>query len=233
MARRRPSTVLPVLPRGTGGARRRRGRTGLPRGGSYTLSGKYQARIKLNGKRRDLGTFENEEDAAAAYAAAKASGITGRPSPIKNHFKRGTGTARPPYPRASNSLQSNADAVLCCVAVVCGRQKSAEKAADGGADDAPDADGLRLHLPGPAACRAAPRAPRARSLQRHGRHCDAVAHGGLRLVAARRGGSHAERGTCACACSRHSRAMSMPWRSCACAWSARAWGGLRTVDKHG
>ena len=62
MARRRPSTVLPVLPRGTGSVRRRRRRTGLPRGVSYTLSGKYQARIKLNGKRRDLGTFENEED---------------------------------------------------------------------------------------------------------------------------------------------------------------------------
>ena len=86
MARRRPSTVLPVLPRGTGGARRRRRRTGLPRGVSYTLSGKFQARIKLNGKRRDLGTFENEEDAAAAYAAAKTTGITGRAEPDPEPF---------------------------------------------------------------------------------------------------------------------------------------------------
>ena len=145
MARRRPSTVLPVLPRGTGGARRRRRRTGLPRGVSYTLSGKYQARIKLNGKRRDLGTFENEEDAAAAYAAAKTTGITGRPSPIKNHFKRGTGTARLPHARASNSLQSNADAVLCCVPVVCGRRESAKEAEDGGDQDQRHAGGGR-HL---------------------------------------------------------------------------------------
>ena len=104
MARRRPSTVLPVLPRGTGGARPRKRRTGLPKGVSYTLSKKYQARIKLNGKRYDLGTFETKEDAAAAYAAAKTSGVAGRPSPNKNSAKRGTGTARLPHTHTSNSL---------------------------------------------------------------------------------------------------------------------------------
>ena len=66
MARRRPSSGLPVLQRSTGGTRPRKRRTGLPPGVSYTLSGKYQARIKLFGKRRDLGTFESKEEAAAA-----------------------------------------------------------------------------------------------------------------------------------------------------------------------
>ena len=144
MARRRPSTVLPVLPRGTGGAKPRKRRTGLPKGVSYTLSKKFQARIKLNGKRYDLGTFETKEDAAAAYAAAKTSGVAGRPSPNKNNVKRGTGTARLPHARASNSLQSNADAVLCCVPVVCGRRESAEEAEDGGDQDQRHAGGVRL-----------------------------------------------------------------------------------------
>ena len=89
MARRRPSTSLPVLPRGTGGSSRRKPRTGLPKGVSYTLSKKFQARIKLNGKRYDLGTFEDKDAAAAAYAAAKTSGVAGRPSPNKNSAKRG------------------------------------------------------------------------------------------------------------------------------------------------
>ena len=84
MARRRPSSGLPVLPRSTSGVRPRKRRTGLPPGVSYTTSGKYQARIKLNGKRRDLGTFECEEDAAAAYLVAKTTGTTDRPSPDGN-----------------------------------------------------------------------------------------------------------------------------------------------------
>ena len=101
MARRRPSTVLPVLPRGTGGARRRVRPTGLPQGVSYTLSKKYQARIKLNGKRYDLGTFNSKEEAAAAYDTAKQTGIAGRPSPVSNGVKRGTGTLLPPRMRAA------------------------------------------------------------------------------------------------------------------------------------
>ena len=96
MARRRASRSLPVLQRSTGGARPRKRRTGLPPGVSYTLSGKYQARIKLFGKRRDLGTFESKEEAAAAYVAAKATGTTDRPSPDGNRAQRGTGTALPP-----------------------------------------------------------------------------------------------------------------------------------------
>jgi hypothetical protein len=46
-----------------------------PPGVSKTASGKFQARIKLNGKRYDLGSnFNKVEEAAAAYAAAKLTG---------------------------------------------------------------------------------------------------------------------------------------------------------------
>ena len=72
------------------GASSRR-KAGHPPGVSKTLSGKFQARIKLNGKRYDLGsTFETAEEAAAAYNAAKLSGSTDRASP-KAHIQRGTG----------------------------------------------------------------------------------------------------------------------------------------------
>ena len=105
MARRRPSRALPVLRRNTGGTKPPTRRTGLPPGVSKTLSSKYQARIKLNGKRYDLGTFTCKEEAAAAYKAAKQTGIAGRPSPVSNGVKRGTGTPLPPRMRASNSSQ--------------------------------------------------------------------------------------------------------------------------------
>ena len=103
MARRRRSTGLPVLRRSTGGAKPPERRTGLPRGVSKTVSKKFQARIKLNGKRYDLGTFDCKEEAAAAYSTAKQSGIAGRPSPVSNGTKRGSGTPRPPRIRGSNS----------------------------------------------------------------------------------------------------------------------------------
>jgi hypothetical protein len=54
--------------------------------------------IKLNGKRYDLGTFMDEDAAAAAYADAKAAGVAGRPSPVANRTLRGTGTTRRPTP---------------------------------------------------------------------------------------------------------------------------------------
>ena len=101
MARRRPSSVLPVLSRTHGGPVKPKPRSGLPKGVSKTLSGKFQARIKLNGKRYDLGTFMDEDAAAAAYADAKAAGVAGRPSPVANRTSRGTGTAHPPHTRAS------------------------------------------------------------------------------------------------------------------------------------
>ena len=107
MARRRPSLALPVLRRSTGGAKPPKRRTGLPRGVSKTLSGNYQARIKLNGKRYDLGTLIFKEEAAAAYQAAKQSGIAGRPSPVAKGVKRGTGTPCPP------TLASNSSQLLC------------------------------------------------------------------------------------------------------------------------
>ena len=105
MARRRPSTVLPVLPRGTGGAKPRKRRTGLPKGVSYTLSKKYQARIKLNGKRYDLGTFETKEDAAAAYAAAKTSGVAGGQAPTR--ATPSAAQARPARPTPASRTRCN------------------------------------------------------------------------------------------------------------------------------
>lgn len=62
-------------------------------GVSKTASGKFQARIKLNGKRYDLGSnFDTPAEAAATYAAAKRAGHTERPSPKQNRVQRGTGT---------------------------------------------------------------------------------------------------------------------------------------------
>ena len=64
---------------------------GLPRGVSKTLSGRYQARIVLHGKRIDLGSFLSPEEAAAAYNEAKVKGTTERPSPCKGRARPGTG----------------------------------------------------------------------------------------------------------------------------------------------
>ena len=62
-------------------------------GVSKTASGKFQARIKLDGKRYDLGSnFETPEEAAAAYSKAKREGRTDRPSPKHERIMRGTGT---------------------------------------------------------------------------------------------------------------------------------------------
>ena len=58
---------------------------------SHTDTGKFQARIKLDGKRINLGSFDTAEDAAAAYRTAKASGFTCAESPQQNRVKRGTG----------------------------------------------------------------------------------------------------------------------------------------------
>ena len=62
-------------------------------GVAKTGSGKFQARIKLNGKRYDLGSnFNTPEEAAAAYSKAKREGRTDRPSPKHDRNIRGTGT---------------------------------------------------------------------------------------------------------------------------------------------
>ena len=65
--------------------------SGNPRGVNPTDTGKFQARITLEGKRINLGSFETAEAAGAAYAAAKAAGFTSMNSPKKNVHKRGTG----------------------------------------------------------------------------------------------------------------------------------------------
>ena len=68
--------------------------SGFPTGVSKTLSGKFQARIKLNGKRYDLGSnFTTPEEAGAAYQAAWQAGTTDRASPQHARVKRGTGTS--------------------------------------------------------------------------------------------------------------------------------------------
>ena len=65
----------------------------LPTGVLKTDTGKYQARIKLDGKRFNLGSFETPEEAASAYRTAKYNGFTVVASPKKIGVKRGTGAA--------------------------------------------------------------------------------------------------------------------------------------------
>lgn len=69
---------------------RRLNPSGLPIGVNRTDTGMYQARIKLNGKRINLGSFEKAEEAAEVYQNAKAHGYTCEASPQK-YRKRGTG----------------------------------------------------------------------------------------------------------------------------------------------
>ena len=45
-----------------------------PTGVTTTLSGKYQARIKIKGKRYDLGSYDTIEEAMEVYANAKHTG---------------------------------------------------------------------------------------------------------------------------------------------------------------
>ena len=58
---------------------------------SNTDTGKFQARIKLEGKRYNLGVFDTPDEAAAAYSTAKANGFTVAASPKQQKVKRGTG----------------------------------------------------------------------------------------------------------------------------------------------
>ena len=68
----------------------------FPPGVSKTLSGNFQARIVLDGKRYDLGSnFITEEEAAAAYSTAKRIGRADRPSPKHTRIQRGTGASQP------------------------------------------------------------------------------------------------------------------------------------------
>ena len=67
--------------------------SGCPEGVNKTNTGMFQARIRLNGKRINLGSFKTPEEAAAVYQQAKQSGFTCQPSP-KKYAKRGTGLAR-------------------------------------------------------------------------------------------------------------------------------------------
>ena len=65
--------------------------SGLPPGVNKTDTGMYQARVSLQGKRINLGSFETAEQAAEVYANAKAAGYTCMDSPQK-YAKRGTGS---------------------------------------------------------------------------------------------------------------------------------------------
>ena len=60
---------------------------------------KFQARIKLNGKRYDLGSnFTSPKEAGAAYLATKQAGATAKASPKHAWVKRGTGTSPIAHP---------------------------------------------------------------------------------------------------------------------------------------
>ena len=65
--------------------------SGLPPGVNKTDTGMFQARITLEGKRINLGSFATAEEAGQVYASAKAAGFTCKDSPKKNVHKRGTG----------------------------------------------------------------------------------------------------------------------------------------------
>ena len=65
-------------------------KSGCPPGVNRTDTGQYQARISLEGKRINLGSFATAEMAGAAYSAAKAAGFTCKDSP-KKYRQRGTG----------------------------------------------------------------------------------------------------------------------------------------------
>ena len=64
--------------------------SGCPPGVNRTDTGMFQARISLDGKRINLGSFATAEMAGEAYSAAKTAGFTCRDSPQK-YRKRGTG----------------------------------------------------------------------------------------------------------------------------------------------
>ena len=65
--------------------------SGNPPGVNPTDTGKFQARITLQGKRINLGSFATAEEAGQVYSNAKAAGFTCADSPKKNVHKRGTG----------------------------------------------------------------------------------------------------------------------------------------------
>ena len=70
-----------------------------PTGVTITLSGKHQARIKIKGKRYDLGSYDTMAEAMEIYSNAKRNGV-----PERGYLKRetnpkriarGTGAQRP------------------------------------------------------------------------------------------------------------------------------------------
>ena len=72
-------------------------------GVSTTLSGRYQARIRINGVRYDLGSYNTIEEAEAVYKLAKA---TGKPecgyekrytNPVRTERGKGTRPTLPPH----------------------------------------------------------------------------------------------------------------------------------------
>ena len=65
--------------------------SGCPVGVNKTDTGMFQARISLDGKRINLGSFPTSEEAGEVYARVKATGYTCKDSP-KRYAKRGTGS---------------------------------------------------------------------------------------------------------------------------------------------
>ena len=87
--------------------------SGCPPGVHRTDTGNYQARISLEGKRINLGSFPTAEEAGAAYSAAKTAGFTCKDSPKKNIKKRGTGLRS----LATQTLMRYASCVSRCAIV--------------------------------------------------------------------------------------------------------------------
>ena len=87
--------------------------SGNPPGVNRTDTGMYQARITLEGKRINLGSFPSAEEAGQVYASAKAAGFTCKNSPKKNVHKRGTGLRS----LATQTLMRYASCVSRCAIV--------------------------------------------------------------------------------------------------------------------
>ena len=97
--------------------------SGCPEGVNRTNTGMFQARIRLDGKRINLGSFQEPEEAAAAYQNAKKMGFTCAASP-KKYAKRGTGLS-PSRSRLKPTHVCFHD--MCCDRLSLGRSQGAEE----------------------------------------------------------------------------------------------------------
>ena len=153
-----------------------RHRTKTP-GVSPTLSGRYQARIRIKGIRYDLGSYDSIEEAEAVYKHAKETGMpnTGYEKRYTNPVRteRGTGTPPTPRPRHPSCLwpffMACASLLTCSNALllICGRQAGAceDAVAAGGHSDSFNLVAANVSDVASQPARAAQRARAARSIR--------------------------------------------------------------------